>query len=239
MLDLPLENSEIAGRFAKLVREGRYVDFSYPSHCIELSPQTLPNTRERYRRDIRKSGKNFEVTILSGDDIPSDMHKVYMELHRKDAGILHRPEITFQHQMDALREEDGFIAMARHISSGVVAGILMIWLFKNAAYDASVAVDPEYQNLHVSHLLKWKTIEHLLAQGVQSYELGRVATLPNCLWQPSEKNYGISFFKDGWARQGQKTVFEATKFLEASYLQAFWQERYSSLAGYQGLETPA
>jgi lipid II:glycine glycyltransferase (peptidoglycan interpeptide bridge formation enzyme) len=109
----------------------------------------------------------------------------------------------------------------------------MIWEAKGAAYDASVAVDPDWQHEHVSHILKWKAIEHLQGQGAESYELGRIAVSANVSWQPSDKNYGISFFKEGWARDGQKIVHEASRFFDSTHLSAWWNECLTAVAAHQ------
>ena len=47
--------------------------------------------------------------------------------------------------------------------------------------------------------------------------------------QPDNKNYGISFFKDGWARGNEREILVAEKFLEVGVLRAFLQSRQDSL----------
>ncbi|HTI86989.1 MAG TPA: GNAT family N-acetyltransferase [Alphaproteobacteria bacterium] len=236
MLSPPEPNAEVTSRFTAIARRRGYLDSSYPSHWMRVGPETLSQVRERYRRDVRKFTPRYRLEVLSGNAIPDALDAEYMELHRKDAGTLHRPAETFRAQMDILRQNAGFITVARRADDGTPAGMLMIWRIKGAAYDASVAVDPQWQREQVSHLLKWRTIEHLLAEGTTSYELGRIAASPSYLWQPSDKNYGISFFKEGWARDGQKTVFEATKYFDASCLKAYFAERMATALTHQQLE---
>ena len=95
-----------------------------------------------------------------------------------------------------------------------MAGALFVLALKGQAYDGSVAIDPKYEQKYVSHVLKWKTIEYLLSTNIHSYELGIKADLPTWQNAPSKKNYGISFFKEGWARGEQKRVLVAEKFFQ-------------------------
>jgi hypothetical protein len=113
--------------------------------------------------------------------------------------------------------------------------MLMIWLLKAAAYDASVAIDPAYHKENVSHLLKWKAIQHMQEKKVVVYELGQAAFAATHLWQPTPKNYGISFFKDGWARGNQRRIHVAECFFNVDHLRAYWNERLGALSAHQEL----
>ena len=107
--------------------------------------------------------------------------------------------------------------------------MLLVSLHKGAAFDNSVGVDPDYQQHYVSHLMKWTAIETLIARAAESYELGERAILPTVTKLPSSKNYGITHFKEGWARQADKTVYVAEKFLRADFLDAYLKERGQAL----------
>jgi GNAT superfamily N-acetyltransferase len=224
-----------ASEFTKQLGPRRYLDASYRSHVVAIGPETLSGVRERYRRNVRRALPSYKLRIMSGGDIDDRLAATYMDLHIKDAGGFHRPIETYYSQMDIIRRGLGFLVVASAKGSGAIVGMLMVMLYKNAAYDASVAVDPAHQPANISHLLKWKAIEHLLSIGADEYELGPIATPANHLSQPSNKNYGISFFKDGWARGATKTIFVAEKFLDRRSLRAFWDDRFEALCSYEGL----
>jgi len=86
--------------------------------------------------------------------------------------------------------------------------MLLISLYKGVAYDSSVAIDPEFAELYVGHLLKWKTIEELQRRNVASYVLGPAAGIG-----ASPKEVGISHFKDGWSRGNTQTVWQLEKVM--------------------------
>jgi hypothetical protein len=110
--------------------------------------------------------------------------------------------------------------------------MLMIWLMKEAAYGASVAVDPEFQHESVSNLLHLRAVEELLCRRVRTYELGKASSKPEYLTQPTEKDYGISFFKDGWSRGARRVVHVAEKYYQRERLVADWEEQLDSLTQY-------
>ena len=220
---------EMAAPFARIVRDRGFVDTSYLSHWVEVSSDTLRTVRARYRQYVRKFWDQYDLAVLAAQDIPEDFAQTYMDLHVKDAGRVSRPLVTYERQVDMARRGEGFWVTARNKATDRIVGILMISVYKGAAYDASVAVDPEYQDDQISNLMKWKTIQHLLELGVQHYELGIDAFAPSYLWQPSEKNYGISFFKDGWSRGRKKTVWVAEKFYSRDSFDRFWERKRQAI----------
>jgi hypothetical protein len=216
---------DLASSFARTVRGRAFVDVSYLSHCIDLTPATLGSVRERYRRDIRKHSDKYVLSILGADDLYDGIADLYMDLHVKDSGKTSRPLVTYERQMNLVRKGEGFWVAARNKAADRIVGMLLISVHKKAAYDNSVAVDPEFADDPVSHLMKWKAIEHLIEIGSDHYELGSAALMPSYLSQPSAKNYGISFFKDGWSRGRTKTVMAAEKFYSPAAFDRFWHRK--------------
>jgi hypothetical protein len=155
-----------------------------------------------------------------------------MNIHVRDAGGVFRPLITYEHQVDLVRRGEGFWVRAQNKATNRLAGMLLVSVHKNTAFDNSVAVDPDFAEDQVSHLMKWKAIQHLAEHGIVHYELGKAAVTPNYIWQPIAKNYGISFFKDGWSRGRLKTVWVAEKFYSSSCFNQFWEQKRQNLIGY-------
>ena len=225
----PGVGSDLSGDFEQIVRERAFVDVSYLSHWVDVTPETLSLVRERYRRDVRKSLQRYRIEILNSRDLPIAIAETYMQLHVKDAGRVTRPIDTYEKQVDLVRNGEGFWVAARNLAADKIVGMLLISLHKGAAYDASVAVDPDFVRDNVSHMMKWRAIEHLLEIGVGHYELGGVAFTPTYISQPSNKNYGISFFKDGWSRGKTKTVWAAEKFYSRDAFDRFWTRNGEAL----------
>jgi GNAT acetyltransferase-like protein len=214
----------------------KYLDSSYASHWIKLDQDTLANTRERYRRYVKKFAPAYDLSIATGNAVTAELEETYFKLHVKDAGGQFRSRESYRFQADLARQGEAFFVIARAKAKDVIAGALLVSAYKKAAYDNSVAVDPDFQSDYVSHLLKWKAIEELLRRGFESYELGPKSGLPGFMSLPSQKNLGISYFKDGWARGSTRQVFMAEKFFSARLLQAHMQAQADALQQYFGLK---
>jgi Acetyltransferase (GNAT) domain len=226
----PLENEQ--QRLARAISAHRYLDSSYISHCVRLEQDTLAHVRERYRRYVKKFAAAYELSIAEGAGVTPELEETYFHLHVKDAGGQFRSRESYRLQADLARSHEAFYVTATRRDGGMVAGMLLVSICKGAAYDNSVAVDPDFQDEYVSHLLKWKAIEVLLARGVKTYELGQKAQLPTTVSIPSSKNYGISHFKEGWSKGAVKAVVMAEKFLDAGFLNAVTAARTDALRVY-------
>ena len=73
-----------------------------------------------------------------------DIEQAYFELHVKDAGGQFRPRESYTKMADLARKGEAAFIVARNIETGIIVGVLVIAIFKNAAYDSSVSIDPEY-----------------------------------------------------------------------------------------------
>jgi len=219
-------------RVARVAAVRRFAFSSAPSHLVALEPDVLANVRERYRRYHRKFSPQFELEIVDGAKLDAAWEQAYFELHVKDAGGQFRSRESYARQADLARRGEAFYVAARHRASGAVAGMLLVSLVKNAAFDNSVGVDPAYQESYVSHLLKWRSIEELLARGAATYELGERAEPATLLKVPSAKQRGISHFKEGWARGNVKIVRELDKFLDPAFLAAHLEACRAAIGAY-------
>jgi GNAT superfamily N-acetyltransferase len=229
MLAPPGVGSGMATTFAQIVRARGFVDVSYQSHYVDVNRSTLDAVRARYRRDVRKYWDIYRLDVLGPGDIHPSLAQIYMDLHIKDSGSFSRPLATYERQIGLVKNGEGFFVIARNLAADRIVGVLLISVLKGAAYDSSVAVDPEFAGNSVSHLMKWRAIQHLIERGVSHYELGVAAFAPTYMSQPSPKNYGISFFKDGWSRGLTKRVFQAEKFYSRDALDRFWERKRQAL----------
>jgi Acetyltransferase (GNAT) domain len=214
----------------------QFLDSSYVSHWMVVNEHTLNQVRERYRRYVKKFSPRYEMSVADGDAVTPALEETYFHLHVKDAEGQFRSRESYRFQADLARQGEAFFVIAKNRTAGEITGMLLVSAYKKVAYDNSVAVDPAYQEDYVSHLLKWIAIEELLRRGVSHYELGPKAGLPSFMWLPSEKNRGISYFKEGWSRESVRRVVMAEKFLSARFLQVFMQAQAGSLGEFFGLK---
>jgi hypothetical protein len=229
MLSPPSIGNEYEKWFIDTVRRRGFIDSSFLSHYVDITPSTLESVRKRYKRYVKKFWEKYECRVLESNDCYADIAGEYMDIHVKDAGKVSRPIETYEAQIDLIRSGEGFVIQTRNKPDDKLVGMLIISNFKHAAYDSSVAVDPVYREDYVSHLMKWKAIQHLQEINVNHYELGPAAVSPTYLWQPSAKNYGISHFKEGWCRLSFKKVFIAEKYYSKSAVEGLWRKKLDNL----------
>jgi hypothetical protein len=222
-------------RLSRTVSAHRYLDSSYKSHSVDIRRDSLAHVRERYGRYVKKFIPQYELSIKEGAAVTQEVEDSYFHLHVKDAGGQFRSRESYQFQANLARKHEAFYVTASRRGGTRIAGMLLVSVCKAAAYDNSVAVDPDFQDEHVSHLLKWTAIETLLAREVITYELGEKTLLPTTVYIPSSKNYGISHFKEGWSRGAIKTVRMAEKFLDGGFLSAVMDSRTAAAKAYFGL----
>lgn len=231
-LNAPEERAEWESRYINVIRKYGFVDNSFLSHLINITPETHGKVRKRYKRYVKKFQDKYELRIIDQRSYYSKVPNEYMTLHVKDAGAVYRPIETYKAQLEAISGGDGFAVQAINKSNDELVGMLLILCNKNAAYDASVAVDPDYQEEYISHLMKWKAIQYLQHLGITHYELGQAAIVPDYLWQPEGKNYGITNFKDGWARGNRKNIYVAEKYYDVEALVQAWEKKLANIKKY-------
>lgn len=207
----PRDSGDEEIRVKRIALKYAYEPGHFDEHVVTITDGTLDAVRERYRRYHKKYAPLFTISIAEGVAVTPELEETYFRLHMKDAGGQFRSRESYTKQTDTARKGEGFYAVATHIESGAVVGMLLVSLYKNVAYDNSVAVDPNFADQRVSHLLKWRAIEELQKRNVPTYELG-----PK--YDPATatgKELGINHFKEGWSREHTRMVWKMEKFLNA------------------------
>lgn len=194
----------------RIAEKYAFVPRHFDSHVVVISNETLGEVRERYRRYYKKYSSLFTLNIAEGSAVTPELEETYFKLHVKDSGGQFRSRESYAKQADIARAGEAFYVTATLTSSGAIVGMLLVSLYKNAAYDNSVAVDPDFADRYVSHLLKWRAIEELQTRRVPTYELGSKADPLSS----TPKELGITHFKEGWSRGHTRTLWEMEKFLD-------------------------
>ena len=235
VLSPPAQYSLDPKRFETLLRSRQYLCSSYPSHWIELKEDYLTKVRPRYVRYVKKFQNDYKISVLEGKTIDDSFVDTYMDIHVRDSGGKFRSRDSYIALVEMARAGFAFFCVATCVRTNKIVGVLLTVVFKGQAYDGSVAIEPDYQDKFVSHVLKWKTIETLIERKVTDYELGIKAELPRFERLPENKNYGISFFKDGWSRGNEKQILVAEKFFDTKVLRSFLKSRQALLENFFNL----
>ena len=208
--------------YSAIVAHANYIDESYESHIVKPVEFNFEKIRPKYRQMIKKYQIKFSVNIFFDCDITPEIVNQYHLLHVLDSGGNFRDLSTYLNQFQLL-QKGGFVVCAydRENSSAPV-GMLHILVSKNRAYDASVAIDPEYHQFYLSHILKNEAIKQLQHQKIQIYELGQSFYCSTFSHIPSKKNYGINYFKDGWSRGETEKIYKSIKFYNKEAFDKFF-----------------
>jgi hypothetical protein len=215
----PLRSLDRSKWFDIILNQHGFLDTSYESHVVQLNADVFSQVRKRYRRDVSKYSKSFDIKILSGSQVDDKIEQVYFELHVADAGGMHRPRESYSFQADLARFGEGFFVVAYDKSNGNIVGMLLVSTYKKCAFDNSVAISPAFQPQCISHLLKWCAIDELLKRDFSTYELGIIYERPSYLLMPNDTQRGISFFKRGWSREGSRKLLSIEKYLNINSLE--------------------
>lgn len=228
ILNYPFFSKKIEDEFLKILLNYNMIDNSYYSHFIELNDLTLNKIRKSYIKSVKRNINKFSVRIIQKDNYYEKLPKDYKSLHTQDRGKEVRSLKSYDLQLQAIKKDKAF-AVQIFSNEDKLIGMLIIFLDKNSAYDGSVAVSPDYKKFSISHLLKYNTILELNKRNIKFYELGKAAISPSYNLLPTEKDYKISFFKNGWSNNIYKKVFVAEKIFNSESLKYFTSIAYKRL----------
>jgi hypothetical protein len=217
ILNSPVVTKKIEDEFIKILLNYNMIDNSYYSHFIELNDLTLSKIRKSYIKIVKRNINKFPVKIIQKDNYYEKLPKDYKLLHTQDRGKEVRSLKSYDLQLEAIKKNKAF-AVQIFSNEDQLIGMLIIFLDKNCAYDGSVGVCPDYKRFSISHLLKYNAILELNKRNIKFYELGKAAISPTYNFLPTEKNYKISFFKNGWSNNIYKKVFVAEKIFNSDAL---------------------
>lgn len=228
MLNAPVFSKKIEDEFIKILLNYNMIDNSYYSHFIELDDLTINKIRKSYMKNIRLNANKFSIKIIKKNNYYEKLPVDYKSLHTLDRGKEVRSLKSYDLQLQAIKKNKAF-AVQMFSNEDQLIGMLIIFFDKNSAYDGSVAVRPDYRKFYISHLLKYNAILELNKRNIKFYELGIAATSPSYSFLPTEKNYKISFFKNGWSNNIYKKVLVAEKMFNSESLKYFTDTTYKKL----------
>lgn len=238
-LSTPFEQSDDQDRMTRIARAFSYVHTHTPFSTLMIDEVAGLSPQERAhlfykstRTNFAKFADRFECKVLEGKDITPELEETFFDLHGKDAGRQVRSRESFAKQADCARHGEGFYTVAVDKKSGKVIGRLLVSLYKGHAIDNSLAVDPEFEGQCVGQFLKLRTISELIARGAKTYELGPREDAPTLMRIATQKDWGLSHFKKGWALGNERMIWELEKFLDADALAGFLQEKENALKTY-------
>ena len=206
----PLVNQKDLIKRQKKVTSLEYKTSIQSNHFFDNWEQKI---RKRYSRYVRKYLDKFKISIIDSRQ-ELDVQKLaeeYMKLHISDSGKKTRNLESYIKQVEFIKEDEAFFVKAENNITGITEGMLLVTLIKNHGLDNSVATTEDGRLNYVSHVLKHVALNKLDKLNTKSYILGIDYTIASELSKPSEKQIGISYFKDGWC--GGERFYSLTSIL--------------------------
>lgn len=181
-----------------LLRFG-YADVSLATQIVDLSlseKQLLGAMSKGHRADIMRGRKSLTVHVFDRNRIEAETFEKYRLMHHKAAGRITRPRITFKMMYDWIAQGNAVLLGAE--TGGEFVGFLYALLYKEGAYYASGANDPDRTREPIGHALQWQAIQWLKDHGYRYYEIGMQQFGVQPYDFPSEKDLNIARFKRGF-----------------------------------------
>jgi len=197
-----------------------YLPISLNTQIIDLSKslkELWGDIRHGHKYDITHGSKEIETEIFNERTATREIFDEYRILHRKAAGQVTRPSITFKLMYDWILQGQALLIGAK--IDGQLVGFSYIFTYKDGAYYGSACNDPEYEKKPIGHVLQWGTMRWLKEHGYRYYEVGYQQYHPLPYDLASKKEIAISRFKRGF---GGLTIplFICEKYYSSDY---YWQ----------------
>ncbi len=176
----------------------RYLDTSVLSTIINLKKdlnEIWSNARKRIKRAINSMENMLKINFYTYKNISDEIFDAYQKMHLKAAGRKTRPEFTWNLMKNWITQNKAILVSAELNKEEI--GFAIFILYKQNAYYASGANDPNKADLPIAHYLFWRVIKWLKQNLFNYFEIG-VFSYPSFFTIPSEKENQISFFKQGF-----------------------------------------
>jgi hypothetical protein len=178
-----------------------YLDTSNLLYVVDLQGKDnlLSSCRRGHKSDIKRilNNEEFKVFYIDKDDPKYDIHEEYRVLHHKCSGKVTRSKETFDTQFEKLKKGNAVLFGLNYKEKNIAYSYFEFNAHK-AAY-ASAADDPDYDHMHLYHILIYSAMEYLKERGITHIDMEP----PSC---PSpqigelldKKQNNIALFKRGF-----------------------------------------
>jgi len=172
-------------------------------HVLELGPDpdVVYRTFKRSQIQRRIEGGQHAGTLVRRGDEPSDLTRVFYELHtltRRRHGVPVQPRRLFELIWERIVTAGlGFVLIAE-VQGRPAAGALFLAWNRTVVYKYSAAL-PELMPFRPVHLILWHAIEWACENGYRSFDFGRSEL----------DDDGLREFKRGWGTEERPLRYSA------------------------------
>ena len=156
----------------------------------------------------------MESRVFDSKTITDEGFDLYCKLHHKDAGRVTRSQKTFDLNHEWIKQGKAVLLGAKLKEKDQYVGFSYHIAYKNSAYYASAASDPDCGNMPIAHFLLWASITWLRDKQVKSLEIGWQFYGGELHYKASDKECQIAKFKRGFGGE-QVPQLIAEKYYDA------------------------
>jgi hypothetical protein len=172
-----------------------YINKAPFSYIVDIKNITKAKIRKSFKQFINLTDKKTNLIVLDGTNYNKNIFDKYVQTHYQLKGN-NRSLENFKMDYEAIKSGKQVILICEN--KNVFLGVIVLYLFNNQAVYNSGMQDYdlcEIEKLYPTHYLMWQGIEYLKSIQCNDFFVGeQVANIFN----PSEKEKGISHFKAGW-----------------------------------------
>ncbi|OGF24388.1 hypothetical protein A3H66_01715 [Candidatus Falkowbacteria bacterium RIFCSPLOWO2_02_FULL_45_21] len=176
-----------------------FLDTSILNYLIDLSGDLLKSMRRGHRSDVKDMLKNpeFNVFFLDKKNVSVKAFLEYAELHHKCSGRITRPKITFDLQLEKIRQGVAMLSGLKYKNKSIA--FCYFEYYGDQAIYGSAADDPDYDKLPLYHVLIYSGMEYLKQRGARLIDTGQPSCpAPQFDYYPDKKQLNIALFKRGF-----------------------------------------
>lgn len=151
--------------------------------------------RKSYKSLITQGQKLWNIKLLKTEDYP--VWNEYKNLHLSVSGKKTRSDISWDKQLEAIKNGDAFLVYITD-QKGVMVGGGLFYTTKNEGLYCVGVYDRKLFDYPLGHTVQFSAIQELKIRGIQWYKIGYYPTM-NEIPKPSEKDFSIAHFKKGFS----------------------------------------
>lgn len=211
-----------------------YLDATLNTQILDVSPDPehlRSDVRKGHKYDINRASKMLEVHIFDAKSIDRATFDLYCDLHHKDAGIITRPQITFDIMFDWITKGYAILVGARLKGKDQFVGFSYHIIYKSGAYYASACNDPDSGEMPIAHFILWESIRWLHNNGMRFFEIGWQFYGPELHYHTTNKEYQISKFKRGFGGE-QMSQIVGEKYYDPDFFEKEYMKRMANYKEY-------
>lgn len=159
--------------------------------------EIMTQVRRRYRTLINVGLREWSPEVWGGGCCSRPQWEEFRALHLQVAGRVTRASSTWEHQFEAVRNEQGFVVALRDSGRRLVGAALFEFTKTEACYSVG-AYDRALFDKPIGHVAQFLALQEFKRLGVTWYRVGARPFLKDEP-RPTEKELSIGDFKQGFA----------------------------------------